>query len=579
MQNSSPAASCVSSGNGIRPFCFLRLTFLIATLSLCAASHGIAADRTFPYIATIDVDAEPVRSGPGPRYDVTSDLPRGSQVTVHRHDPGGWVMIAPPTGSFSWIAAEDIELDPADAARLNEAQPVSGKVSARTALVYVGSELNLSRQVVQRRLTTGDNVQILGEAMLPAGNRALRYFKISPPTHEYRWITARALRPETDRSISQGSPSGPSSSTTASASHMTGTSSTPAATSANPFSLEIPPLSSETSSTEASDSVPLASTSTSREESAAPPAFPVASAVEPAPLPEISRAEVTPRTRREHLTQIDQQLRTMVTQTPDRWDLTRIEQQYRQLAADTTDETFQYVVDQRIHSLSRYQKIYSDYQDFDRIFREAREKDAALQAQAAVNRAALQQAPNTPPLRNAPPGTAYPRPIAQQPPRQLAASAPHLAPSNSMVPPGSAIQPMNHQVPANPQPTGPQATSAITPANAQNMTASVPIRATARPASQGASIPNFDGAGVLKKVQPRPIDFPPLAITTTDGKLLAYVEASDELMIQLADQIGKPVGLKGVRAFEDRFSTDVIKAQSWQPVILQNAPLAGSPRR
>lgn len=148
-----------------------------------------------------------------------------------------------------------------------------------------------------------------------------------------------------------------------------------------------------------------------------------------------------------------------------------------------------------------------------------------------------------------------------------------------MVPPGSAIQPVNHQVPANPQPTGPQATSAITPANAQNMTVSVPIRATARPASQGTSIPSFDGAGVLKKVQPRPIDFPPLAITTTDGKLLAYVEASDELMIQLADQIGKPVGLKGVRAFEDRFSTDVIKAQSWQPVILQNAPLAGSPRR
>lgn len=532
----------------------------------------MAAERTFPYRATIDVDAEPVRSGPGPRYDVTTDLPRGTEVVVHRHDPGGWVMIAPPAGSFSWISADDVRIDPQNADRLGQSTPVPAVVTARTALVYVGSELNLSRQVVQRRLTEGDPVSILGEGMLPAENRALRYFRITPPTHEYRWITARALRPEA------GNIAGLTTPKPVAAKSVTTT--VPDAAELNPFALEIPPESPADGAS--SEITQVSGTSTTTEppaltipQEAIPSAWelpagttspPVTAGtgsqrsttlgIEPAPLPKLGRSEATPRTPRQKLGQIDQQLREMINKTPDRWDLIQIENQFRQLANETTDEAFRYVINQRIEGLARYTKVHADYIEFEMILQSAREKDAALQAQAAMNQAALQQAARNPTGMNQMAQNQFPQNRG-------------IPGSSGPLPPTSAIQPVNHQVMAPGAPSG----------NAPPQVDSVPIRAVGRSSSPTSGPPSFDGAGVLKKVQPRPIDFPPLAITTTDGKLLAYVETSDELITQLAEQIGKPVGLNGVRQFDQRYATDVIQAKAWQPVILQNAPLAGGPSR
>ena len=68
-----------------------------------------AQDRKFPYEAVVDLDSEYVRSGPGPNFYPTDKLPRGAKVMVHRHDPGGWCMIAPPVGSFSWILAKNVK--------------------------------------------------------------------------------------------------------------------------------------------------------------------------------------------------------------------------------------------------------------------------------------------------------------------------------------------------------------------------------------------------------------------------------------------------------------------------------------
>ena len=57
--------------------------------------------RKFPYEGLVESEAAYVRSGPGKQYYPTGQLGRGARVTVHRHDPGGWYMIAPPPGRLT----------------------------------------------------------------------------------------------------------------------------------------------------------------------------------------------------------------------------------------------------------------------------------------------------------------------------------------------------------------------------------------------------------------------------------------------------------------------------------------------
>jgi len=84
----------------------------IITLAALVLTHIIPAQgqsRKFPYQAIITENETYIRSGPGSRYYPTARLSQGANVTVHRHDPGGWYMIAPPSGSFSWIRAEYVD--------------------------------------------------------------------------------------------------------------------------------------------------------------------------------------------------------------------------------------------------------------------------------------------------------------------------------------------------------------------------------------------------------------------------------------------------------------------------------------
>ncbi|MBL8848846.1 MAG: hypothetical protein JNG89_04150, partial [Planctomycetaceae bacterium] len=82
----------------------MRTLALIVFVSLStAASPAWSQIEQFPYEATVQADDVHVRSGPGLRHYPTGKLNSGDHVTVIRHDPGGWYMIAPPAGSFSWI--------------------------------------------------------------------------------------------------------------------------------------------------------------------------------------------------------------------------------------------------------------------------------------------------------------------------------------------------------------------------------------------------------------------------------------------------------------------------------------------
>lgn len=138
----------------------MRILLPVALFSLFIPLQLRAeSDVQCPYEAVVDADDLHVRSGPGTRYYPTGKLQSGQKVTVRRLDPGGWLMIDPPEGTFSLIPAAAVE-------RTGEA---SGTVTEDEVKVVMGSEQNLSRAVTQCELNQGDSVEILGEKILSLG--------------------------------------------------------------------------------------------------------------------------------------------------------------------------------------------------------------------------------------------------------------------------------------------------------------------------------------------------------------------------------------------------------------------------
>ena len=76
---------------------------VVLVVSAFFPSTSCAQIKEFPYEATVVAEEAYIRSGAGESYYPTQKLPRETTVIVHRHDPGGWYMIDPPQGSFSWI--------------------------------------------------------------------------------------------------------------------------------------------------------------------------------------------------------------------------------------------------------------------------------------------------------------------------------------------------------------------------------------------------------------------------------------------------------------------------------------------
>jgi hypothetical protein len=116
-------------------------------------------------------------------------LRRGDKIVVHRHDPGGWFMIAPPPGSFSWVPAKYVD----------RSGPDRGTVKTNNVAARVGSFESDIREVFQRPLAGGDEVRILGEKMLApeagAGPAEL-WYRIEPPRGEWRWVSGQAVAPQ-----------------------------------------------------------------------------------------------------------------------------------------------------------------------------------------------------------------------------------------------------------------------------------------------------------------------------------------------------------------------------------------------
>ena len=393
----------------ISPRWSLVRSALFVAVCLVDVSHFItqatAQDRKFPYEAVVDLDGEYVRSGPGPNFYPTEKLKRADKVMVHRHDPGGWCMIAPPSGSFSWILAEHVQKSGDNA----------GVLKANNVVVHIGSSINPDEfTTIQGNLSKGDAVQILGEKTFVFEDRSKLMYKISPIKREWRWIPRKALVASD-------------------------------AIRSEPFPAEPLPRGKKPSG-------PVA-------EGLDPDAFAKPISTGPAPLggkPRPGEQGTSSKVDsadgfRVRLDKIDRQFREMVMQEPPTWNLDNIAEQYRTLDKEVSQPAMSHVIAGRLDAVTRYQKIHADYSEFLKLTSETRQRDAqlaSLQQQGESQLRALgANTTSTPPVSQ--PTLGAGQPLANQPiPNMVQAGQPATGTATGGTA-GGAMAP-NTTRPANP---------------------------------------------------------------------------------------------------------------------------------
>lgn len=315
---------------------------------------------TFPYEAVVAADNVLVRSGPGRRYYPTGRLAAAESVVVHRHDPGGWYMIAPPVGSFSWIPADAVDGD-------------TGTVTATSVAIRVGSQFDDSdRDVVARRLSRGEKVDVLGQIKTADGRTLL---KIAPPRLEYRWVSGGSISPRnpTIRRARADDPyQSPPGTPTGSFLEKTNTTNTPGTI-----------------------------------------------------TPETGR-KASPIDSKPHRTleALDGSFARLIARPSPRWSFNKLEADYRGLMETTSVPGFRSLVRRRLASLNRHRFRQSQIDEFRTLTRATDRRDTAIrQAAHQVSRPSAAPAPR-PPQAGPQPTPAKPaatipatQPVAGQVPR------------------------------------------------------------------------------------------------------------------------------------------------------------------
>lgn len=336
-------------------------------------SAAAAESRSFPYEAVVSAEQMYVRSGPGPKYYPTSKLRRGERVLVHRHDPGGWFMIAPPPGSFSWILSKYVR-------RIDNDR---GVVTVNNVIVRVGSfESDNTRDLYQRKLSEGDEVRILDEKVLTGdAGKSEPWFRIEPPRSEWRWVMGKHLSvvaPGTDPSAGRGDPfdgrvgEQPSTSSTPAKPRMTLKISSPATLAG-----------STVPATHAGEYDPAASEGLKNQFSETP----------------LIRKQAAPLQKpaadfeQEEIARLDARLQGILDQTPLEWEFESVIQDYRALRARASQAIYQTMIDSRLSLIDQKLIVKARHLEIQRLGEETLRRDAELAAQQREHESRLLGAP------------------------------------------------------------------------------------------------------------------------------------------------------------------------------------------
>lgn len=157
----------------------LSLIFVATGLLGAAPVWGQSGDLD-PYVVFVAHEGAYTRCGPAGDYYRTDPLRLGQELEVYLETDDGWLGVRPPTGSFSWVPAEQVEA---------EVDETAGVVIREDAVAWIGTHLGRARKYQwQVQLAVGEPVTILGKAQRNAGSGPQMWYRIAPPSGEFRWV-------------------------------------------------------------------------------------------------------------------------------------------------------------------------------------------------------------------------------------------------------------------------------------------------------------------------------------------------------------------------------------------------------
>lgn len=499
---------------------------LVLGLLLCCCLAEARAATQFPYDALIQADDVEVRSGPGLNYYATGKLKTSDRVTVHRHDPGGWYMISPPPGSFSYLDARFVQRQ---GERGVVQIPPNDDGTLPRALVRIGSQLGDDHTFYGRQLNNGDEVQILGERTLATDRGAATMLMITPPPREYRWVKGDFLI-GADASLRQQKAADPY------ADPLVQTGARAPMKPAVTAEAEAAPLSMPARAVRSSDESMGTSDSVSQ-----------------------SRAAMK---------EVDRKYLDMVALPPVEWDIGSIEKAYKTIR-DTAPPEIAESIDSRIQALAERRKIQDDFQDFAKLTSTTTQRDAELAAQQGSPQVPADFAnvdPNAEftldpvtgaPAAGAPAGTPPGLPVVTNAPGAAPLSVPTSAVQGQPPIPGAQMVPVTprgqvHPTTVTPQPGAPPAGPTL------SMSPSAGDRAPVTP--------QLNGAGIVQHAPARP-GTPRYMLIAPSGKFLSYLDAGPG--VNLEGAVGQSMGLVGRRFYEPKVRAEMILVRQMVPVQLQ----------
>ncbi len=496
--------------------CFVGLLFVPMM------ERTLRAEQKFPYVAIVRVDGAYVRSGPGKSYYPTERLARGTKVTIHRHDPGGWFMTAPPPGSFSWIRAEYVR----------QTGPKTGQVTADNIVVRVGSSFgDETRNVEQVRLSKGDAVNILERKTVKSEQGSLELFKIQPPKGEYRWIAGQDVSAANEIVRNQQD--------------------------SNPF---MTPSNAKREPTEPGSQPDRVASSPDRlmprDTNAGPASVGEPFATETLDSPDGGIRRNGPDlqeklAQKAELQRLDDEFRNMVDRPTKDWQFDQLAESYRLLQEHAVLPAIASQIELRFEALKRYEEIKSEYDNLMKLTSETRKRDAELLSLQNKSEPApplseaiptLEMKPESPTNANGSRDPFAQPPSDPAPPQAKPTTKPDL---QGWIPSGSADEKADRPTPPPSPPSS---------------------RPVPGPAPNPNDAPQFDGAGIIQRTPPVLQNFPRHVLITPKGRVLAYLQAAPGT--NLDQYVGHAYGLNGKRFYRDDLRADLLIVEKLTPVRL-----------
>ena len=542
----------------------MRLGLLVVLLLSLEPALCRGETQTFPYEAVVETDTA-VRSGPGDRYYTTQQLPRGTRVSVQRHDPGGWRMIAPPPQSFSLIQTSLLRASGAGAYEV-----VGDDVSVR-----VGSRLGDSREVEQLRLSQGDRVTAAAGVSAPSGWTA-----IAPPRGEYRWIAGQALMPTEvaskppHRADPFATPVRTPQTALATPSQATPSQATPAQTVARAQSMAHRPTQNEQ-----------------------PPVMAVPQQSQP-----IASADGCTDDPRQSLNTLDDKLAALDDMEPTDWPLDELAAGFTRLGQDESAGLGRPIA-ARLAQVERLRVVQERYADYIQLTSATDRRDAELiQKRDQLAAAVATLAPPAPlradtdarPLLPPPAPPAEADDVAPLPmPQPLPAPMPLPRPASLQTPPAHPASPAASEGPLLVIPPGMSVSATTRPAIETVLPAHVPPAPTPVPVAPApaphrngvlpasATMPQpqvppqprarsqpqkFDAVGVIARANDPQPGLPRHVLVAANGQILVYLQ--EQPGIALDRFLGQAMGVDGVRQQHSESTTWLIVVRQLTPVRL-----------